>query len=52
MIEDYSIAAGMACVAYAGFQIHPAVCWAIVGAGLIAVGIGGIKRKAHRKNKQ
>lgn len=48
---DLAAVAGLGCLAYAGYQVHPALAWFIGGASLAYFGIAGaaLTRKKERK---
>ncbi len=51
IIYDIAFVAGAGCLGYAGYQIHPAVAWAIAGVSLIVFGWAGAARKLKTKGQ-
>lgn len=51
IVYDVSAVAGLVCLAYAGYQVHPALAWLVVGGCMAFYGISGAaaSRKKERK---
>jgi hypothetical protein len=48
---DLAFVAGICCLAYAGYQIHPAVAWSVGGLALVGWGLFGAKLSKKGRNK-
>lgn len=48
-IYDAAFLGGVGCLAYAGYQVHPALAWLVGGLSLAAFGILGARKVPKKK---